>query len=125
MGFSLLLAHVLIIVSYAFFLHTHVLNDGTRVVHAHPFTQKQETGQKDADSPEKEDQNHNPDHEHTLFSYLILSGLSSYFEEDRSEFAFLTTPKLLSGSEIPVRISEEFFFNNPQRGPPFLFTYSV
>ena len=124
MGISLLVAHWLIIVSYALFLHTHILNDGTRIVHAHPFTQEQKTDQNDADNPEKEDQNHGPDHEHTLFSYLILTGLSNYFEEIRPEFAFQTTPIQLFRSETPLCISEEFFFNNPQRGPPFLFTYS-
>ncbi|MGM0376747.1 MAG: hypothetical protein ACQEQ0_08225 [Bacteroidota bacterium] len=128
-GISLLLAHWLIIVSYALFLHTHVLNDGTRVVHAHPFTQEQPQGhathQNDDGSPEKEDQNNDPGHEHTPFSYLILTGLSNYFEENNTKFTVLTTPGQFLQSEVPFCISEEFFFNNPQRGPPFLFTRPV
>ncbi len=122
MGISLLFAHWLIIVSYALFLHTHILNDGTRIVHAHPFTQEQQTHQNDSDSPKKEDQNNDPGHEHTLFSYLILTGLSNYFEESKSEFTFQNTPNHFSRSEHPICIPEEFFFNNPKRGPPFLFT---
>ena len=119
MGISLLLAHWLIIVSYALFLHTHVLNDGTRIVHAHPFVQENQQNQHNS-SPDQE-QKKGTDHEHTLFSYLILSGLSNLFSEENSEFSFLTSHPQRSFVHSTLFIPYQFIFDTPQRGPPYFY----
>jgi len=111
---TLLLAHWLIIVSYAFFLHTHVLEDGTRIVHAHPFQQEQGNQEQ-----EKGKTNSGSSHEHTVFSYTLLSSLNHLFLSNSPHYSFETYQQLFTASYhyfIPARSN---LFYKALRAPPF------
>jgi hypothetical protein len=67
----------LLILNKAVFLHTHTLNDGTIVVHAHPFQAKT-------------DSNSNNPHQHTkcgIYYFNQLSFLYSQLPEDVNPYA--------------------------------------
>jgi hypothetical protein len=91
---SLLLAQFFIIVSYAFFLHTHILNDGTRIVHAHFFQETEETNPDSTNNTTSDEQPVN--HEHTSFSYSFFSNFNLLFNNKQAEINYLPTCRLLS-----------------------------
>ncbi|WP_291855228.1 hypothetical protein [Marinilabilia sp.] len=83
---SLILAQLFIVVSYAFFIHTHILADGTRIVHAHFFTvglADNNGADSNSASNEKSKQ-----HEHTSYSYSFFSDFNHFFKNGLSEFNF-------------------------------------
>jgi len=111
-GLALLLAHGLIIVTYALFLHTHVLEDGTRVVHAHPFTQKA-PGQ-NSDNGDRSGTNH----DHNAFSYFYFSSLGQWFRNNPTVFKFFVFEKLLFLSRETPHTSNRIQTNISLRAPP-------
>ncbi len=99
---ALLLINAAIFCSYTFFLHTHVLPDGTEVVHSHPYSS----------SDDEEG------HEHNYYSFHILPNLAHFLtlqlsgEILYSDFAFTFVV-------IPEQIVlDEFSLYHHYRGPP-------
>ena len=115
-GLSLLLAQFFIIVSYAFFIHTHVLDDGTRVVHAHFFSEKDVNNTQPSDDSNSEDQP--AGHQHTCFSYSFLTNINLLFKNRQVEFNFFPICHLLSHTSkvLILHFSPENF--SSLRAPP-------
>jgi hypothetical protein len=111
-GIALIMAHGLIIVTYALFLHTHVLDDGTRVVHAHPFTQK--ASARDNDNGDQSGTNH----DHNAFGYFYFSSLGQWLRDNPPAFKiFIYEKHLIFFRETPhasIRIPT----NISLRAPP-------
>ncbi|PRY91336.1 hypothetical protein BY457_12611 [Marinilabilia salmonicolor] len=83
---SLILAQLFIIVSYAFFIHTHILGDGTRIIHAHFFTEQvADNNEADSNSTSNEE---SKQHEHTSYSYSFFSVFNHFFKNGLAEFSF-------------------------------------
>lgn len=105
---SLILAQLFIIISYGLFLHTHILENGTRVVHAHFFTKGEmadNTSSQQNDTPEQSSTHH----QHTTFSYWFLSNFDHFIKEGSKAFTFFRTGQLLNWS------SQNFTFTSVKK----------
>lgn len=106
-GMILLVIHLFIALSYTFFLHTHTLENGEKVVHSHPLAHN-----------DSEDENHH----HNGCVYQILPDLHHYLEQSTPTGIFIATIAI----QIPVfqshTYSSRILFTPFLRGPPsFLF----
>ncbi|WP_157202464.1 hypothetical protein [Marinilabilia salmonicolor] len=94
---SLILAQLFIIISYGLFLHTHILDDGTRVVHAH-FFNKGEMADNTSSQQNDASENSGTHHQHTSFSYWFFSNFDHFIKEGSKGFAFFRTGQFLNWS---------------------------
>lgn len=102
-GIILLAIHLFIALSYTFFLHTHTLETGEKVVHSHPMAHS-----------DSEDESHH----HNSSIYQILPDLQHYLEQSTPIGIFLTTIVI----QIPAFQTQNYFsrilFTPFLRGPP-------
>lgn len=68
LGGLLLLLHFFIALSFTFFLHTHTLENGEKVVHSHPFTATNAEGE--------------PLHQHPGSVFQLVPDLDQYLEQN-------------------------------------------
>ncbi len=89
-----------------------MLDDGTRVVHAHPFTQEQKSD--DAPSGPK----NGAQHDHTIFSYTLLSSLDNLFRQDITDFSFQANESLFISTQRHFEATKSVRVFVHLRGPP-------
>lgn len=103
----LLVIHLFIALSYTFFLHTHTLETGEKVVHSHPLAHN--------DSDEE-------NHHHDGCVYQILPDLHNYLEQSTPTGIFLTIIVIQIPPLKSLTYSSKILFTPFRRGPPsFLF----
>lgn len=105
-GGLLLLLHLFISLSYTFFLHTHTLDNGEKVVHSHPFTATDAEGE--------------PMHQHPGSVYQLLPDLNAYLDTPANGQIFL-----IDNATAIYQMPATYHFPSrrcPQwlRGPPVL-----
>lgn len=95
-----------ITINNAVFLHSHMMEDGIIVTHAHPFD-------KSADSlPFK-------NHKHTNFEYTITQGFGFFLLSPLLVLSFFTIVKKVQYYQYRERLYKIVRIKPSQRGPPF------
>ena len=116
---SLIMAQLFIIISYGLFVHTHILDDGTRVVHAH-FFNKGEMADNTASQQNDVPENSGTHHQHTSFSYWFFSNFDHFIKEGSKGFTFYQTCQhLIRSAQNPTFTSVQKEFTS-LRAPPVL-----
>lgn len=105
-GGLLLLLHLFISLSYTFFLHTHTLDNGAKVIHSHPFTASDAEGE--------------PLHQHPVSVYQLSPDLHDYLGTT-AHSQLLKVANAVPIYEMPATYDLQFS-KCPQflRGPPTL-----
>ncbi len=97
---------LMLFANYAFFKHTHVLDNGNIITHAHPYTQES------SDDPQ-------PKHDHTKGELIFLSGLSLLLQSFVLSATFqLETTDLLFSAEKAQTYNPQLISSFQGRAPP-------
>ena len=101
---------MMLFANYAYFKHTHVLDNGNIITHAHPYTQNPSDGSE-------------PKHDHTKGELIFLSGLSLLLQSYTLSAAFhLDTTEILHNEQKVRTDTPQFTSFFQGRAPP---TYSL
>lgn len=99
----LLVIHLFIALSYTFFLHTHTLETGEKVVHSHPLAHN-----------DSDDENHH----HNSSVYQILPDLQHYLEQSTPSGIIVATIVVQISTYKAQSYSSKILFTPYLRGPP-------
>ncbi len=102
-GMILLVIHLFIALSYTFFLHTHTLETGEKVVHSHPLAHN-----------DSDDENHH----HNSSVYQILPDLQHYLEQSTPSGIIVATIVVQISTYKAQSYSSKILFTPYLRGPP-------
>ena len=95
-----------LLLNKAFFVHTHVLADGTVSSHAHPFDR----------SAEKESEK---SHQHSSAEFMLLHHLGMlYFVALTSASLVMAVSRINKGQPLPIVYFSNYNIPNPGRAPP-------
>jgi hypothetical protein len=103
-AFAMITITLLIISNNIFFLHTHVLDDGSIVFHAHPF--------------KKGDNDNGENHHHSTYEYIFFKQFQQLLNENFSNYAViipLVNFKFYYSCSNYITTNNSTFF---KRGPP-------
>lgn len=103
-GITLLAIHLFIVLSYTFFLHSHTLETGEKVIHSHPLAHSDE----------------NESHDHNSYVFQILPDLHHYLELDLPKGLFLETMIVQRTIFYPCDYISKTVLSTRLRGPPTL-----
>lgn len=103
-GFLLLLVYLFIAISYTFFLHSHTLDDGQRVIHSHPFSNS--------------DNNRNAEHQHGSFVFQLLPDLTNQIGHTQCDIVFYRTDFSFYRPHKEITTFAEALTIYSKRGPP-------